>query len=229
MLLAKETMTANNQEMNFAIRSMNLPDSPSLSSIERDAFPTQRPPTPFKRDIHNKKARYLVAYKLQNETDDEQTGIANQQENLGAFRKVLHRISHRSHEDDDIDPRIIGYIGSFFQLDEAHITAVGVHSTYRGRGIGELLLIAGIELAQLRDAREVTLEVRVSNQIAQSLYRKYAFEEKGIRPKYYTDNNEDAMIMTTPNIQTAEYRDLLFSLITSHSTRHGLSTRDVGN
>ena len=222
-------MKENDKEMNFAIRSMDLPDSPSLSDIERDAFPTQRPPTPFKRDIHNKKARYLVAYKLQNETDDEQTGIANPQEKLGTFRKVLQRISNRSHGEADIDPSIIGYIGSFFQLDEAHITAVGVHSTYRGRGIGELLLIAGIELAQLRGAREVTLEVRVSNQVAQSLYRKYAFEDKGIRPKYYTDNNEDAMIMTTPNIQAEEYRDLLLSLISSHNARHGFSTRDVGS
>ena len=221
-------MATEHKEMNIAVRSMDLVDSTSLSHIERDAFPTQRPPTPFKRDIHNKKARYLVAYKLSSETTNTENSTPGQMAKPGTFRTVLNRIVGKDQSDTDVDPRIIGYIGSFFQLEESHITAVGVHSAYRGKGIGELLLIAGLDLAQLRGATEATLEVRVSNEIAQSLYRKYAFEEKGIRPKYYTDNNEDAMIMTTPNIQSQEYKSLLDSLIKEHKLRHGSSTRDLG-
>ena len=214
--------------MNFAIRSMELVDSLSLSNIERDAFPTQRPPTPFKRDMHNKSARYLVAYKQSDKPEGIETKAPDYAEKHGAFQRVLNLLSGRNTGDTEIDPNIIGYIGSLYQLDEAHITAVGVHHTYRGRGVGELLLISGLELAQLRGAREATLEVRVSNDVAQSLYLKYAFENKGIRPKYYTDNNEDAMIMTTPDIQSQEYRVLLASLIQAHSLRHGSSTRDLG-
>ena len=221
-------MTLERKEMNFAIRSMELVDSLSLSNIERDAFPTQRPPTQFKRDIHNNRTRYLVAYKQPGEPEEIEAKTPDGIEKRGAFQRVLNRLSGRSPRDIEIDPNIIGYIGSFYQLDEAHITAVGVHHAYRGRGIGELLLISGLELAQLRGASEATLEVRVSNDVAQSLYRKYAFENKGIRPKYYTDNNEDAMIMTTPDIQSPEYRALLVPLIQAHGRRHGSSTRDLG-
>jgi ribosomal-protein-alanine N-acetyltransferase len=218
-------MTLDCKQMSFAIRSMDLVDSLSLSNIERDAFPTQRPPTPFKRDIHNAKVRYLVAYKRSEETQAKPPGNA---EKRGALQRVLDRLSGRNPEDTRSDPNTVGYIGSLYQLDEVHITAVGVRVAYRGKGIGELLLIAGLELAQLRGAREATLEVRVSNDVAQSLYRKYAFESKGIRPKYYTDNNEDAMIMTTPDIQSEEYKALLISLTQTHNSRHGSSTRDLG-
>jgi ribosomal-protein-alanine N-acetyltransferase len=228
MLLSKDLMIEERKEMNFAIRSMEIVDSLSLSNIERNAFPTQRPPTPFKRDIHNKKTRYLVAYKLSNDTDPLEKDSPNQLERQGAFLKIFNRVTGRKPDDTDIDPSIIGYIGLFFQIDEAHITAVGVHSAYRGQGIGELLLISGLELAQLRGASEATLEVRVSNNIAQSLYHKYAFAEKGIRPKYYTDNNEDAMIMTTDDLQSQGYKDLLTSLIADHSSRHGSSQKDLG-
>ena len=221
-------MTTEHKEMNFAIRSMQLVDSLSLSGIERDAFPTQRPPTPFKRDLHNKKARYLVAYKTSNPPEATETDLPTQTQKQGTFWKVLSHLSGKQSEVADIDPTVIGYIGNSFQVDEAHITAVGVYSAYRGKGIGELLLISGLELAQLRGSKEATLEVRVSNDVAQSLYRKYAFEEQGIRPKYYTDNNEDAMIMTTPNIQSQEYRNLLESLTREHTLRHGLAKRDLG-
>ena len=71
---------------------------------------------------------------------------------------------------------------------------------YQRRGIGELLLIACVELAILRNADVVTLEVRVSNTLAQNLYKKYGFEIVGTRKKYYTDDHEDAFIMTTGKI-----------------------------
>jgi ribosomal-protein-alanine N-acetyltransferase len=53
----------------------------------------------------------------------------------------------------------------------------------------------------------VTLEVRVSNAVAQSLYRKYGFREEGIRPRYYSDNGEDAYIMTVDDIRSPQYRE----------------------
>jgi ribosomal-protein-alanine N-acetyltransferase len=85
-------------------------------------------------------------------------------------------------------------------LDEGHISTIAVHTQWRGRGLGEWMLVAMIDAAVLRGAEEITLEVRVSNRIAQNLYEKYAFAQVGLRKRYYHDNNEDALIMTTPRV-----------------------------
>ena len=69
------------------------------------------------------------------------------------------------------------------------------------------MLVALIDAAILRGAEEMTLEVRVSNHVAQSLYQKYAFAEVGRRKRYYHDNNEDALIMTTPRMSDRAFAD----------------------
>ncbi|GGA48947.1 ribosomal-protein-alanine acetyltransferase [Kroppenstedtia guangzhouensis] len=91
--------------------------------------------------------------------------------------------------------RIIGYGGMWLILKEAHITNIAVHPDWRGRGIGESMFDYLMALAHLSGAEKMTLEVRVSNEIAQNLYRKKGFKATGIRPRYYTDNQEDALIM----------------------------------
>ncbi|MFC4075297.1 ribosomal protein S18-alanine N-acetyltransferase [Salinithrix halophila] len=91
--------------------------------------------------------------------------------------------------------RVIGYCGMWLILNEAHITNIAIHPDYRGRGIGEMMIDGMMALAREAGADSMTLEVRVSNAIAQQLYRKKGFEMTGIRPRYYTDNQEDAMIM----------------------------------
>ena len=82
-------------------------------------------------------------------------------------------------------------------VDEAHVTTFAVHPAWRRRGIGERLLLAVLDTALGRHAREATLEVRLSNVAARRLYEKYGFRPVGLRPRYYTDNGEDALIMTT--------------------------------
>jgi ribosomal-protein-alanine N-acetyltransferase len=94
-----------------------------------------------------------------------------------------------------------------------------VRESHRGRGIGELLLIAGIALATLNDQDIVTLEVRASNQAAQTLYEKYGFKKVGVRHRYYSDNHEDAVIMTTDSIHSAPYRELCQRLRREHRER----------
>ncbi|HEX6507241.1 MAG TPA: ribosomal protein S18-alanine N-acetyltransferase, partial [Chloroflexota bacterium] len=103
---------------------------------------------------------------------------------------------------------ILGYAGMWLMLDEAHITTIAMRTRWRGKGLGELLLASLIETARDVGAHRVTLEVRVSNEPAQNLYRKYGFVHEGTRPRYYSDNNEDAYIMTTQNIQDGSYRDM---------------------
>ena len=92
---------------------------------------------------------------------------------------------------------IVAYGGIWLMVDEAHITTFAVHPRYRQRGIGERLLLALLDVALDRHAREATLEVRLSNLPARRLYEKYGFRPVGIRPRYYSDNQEDALIMTT--------------------------------
>lgn len=95
--------------------------------------------------------------------------------------------------------KIVGYVGFWFIVDEAHISTLAVHPDYRGQGIGELLLRTAINGALDLDAKVVTLEVRKSNQAAIKLYKKYDFRVVGSRPRYYRDNNEDALLMTRNN------------------------------
>jgi ribosomal-protein-alanine N-acetyltransferase len=83
-------------------------------------------------------------------------------------------------------------------------------------GVGERLLIAAIELAMDAEQEVATLEVRASNDGAQRLYDKYGFARLGLRKRYYTDNNEDAVIMTTPDLHSDTYRDLFARLRDRH-------------
>ncbi len=95
---------------------------------------------------------------------------------------------------------VLAYGGFWLILDEAHISTIAVHPEWRGRGLGEAMLIALIDTAILRGAGELTLEVRVSNVVAQGMYRKHGFVQVGLRKRYYSDSKEDALIMTTPRV-----------------------------
>ena len=90
-------------------------------------------------------------------------------------------------------------------VDEAHITTIAMHPDFRRRGLGEFMLVSLIDIAYSINARWVTLEVRVSNHHAQNLYRKYGFREAGLRHRYYSDNQEDALIMWTDEIKSLTY------------------------
>ena len=96
-----------------------------------------------------------------------------------------------------VDGRVVAYAGIWLMVDEAHVTTFAVDPPWRRRRIGEALLLAMMDLAMERGAREATLEVRLTNLAARRLYEKYGFRPVGIRPRYYSDNNEDALIMTT--------------------------------
>lgn len=91
--------------------------------------------------------------------------------------------------------RIIGYSGVWIVIDEAHITNVALLPQYRGRKLGEALMRRVMEISVEMGAKTMTLEVRVSNDIAQSLYRKLGFQNGAIRKNYYTDNQENALVM----------------------------------
>jgi ribosomal-protein-alanine N-acetyltransferase len=102
---------------------------------------------------------------------------------------------------------IVGYAGLWLSLDEAHITTFAVLPEYRRRKIGERMLLSIFERAERLGAEWLTLEVRASNLPAQRLYEKYGFRPAGIRRRYYSDNNEDAIIMWTERLRDKSVRD----------------------
>ena len=92
---------------------------------------------------------------------------------------------------------LVAYGGIWLMVDEAHVTTVAVDPAWRRQKVGARLLLALLELAIARGAREATLEVRLSNLAARRMYERFGFRPVGLRPRYYSDNDEDALIMTT--------------------------------
>ena len=112
-----------------------------------------------------------------------------------AFRNELAHNHFAKYMVMEWDSQIIGYGGMWFIMDEAHITNIAVRSGYRGRKLGARLLKEMMKTASFVGMKKMTLEVRVSNHVAQNLYHKFGFSQAGVRPRYYSDNNEDALIM----------------------------------
>jgi [ribosomal protein S18]-alanine N-acetyltransferase len=101
---------------------------------------------------------------------------------------------------------VVGFGGVWLMVDEAHVTTIGVHPGWRRQGVGRRLLVALIDLAEVLRASRVTLEVRAGNLAAQALYRELEFSVAGRRPNYYTDDGEDALVMTTPDLRSPAMR-----------------------
>jgi ribosomal-protein-alanine N-acetyltransferase len=97
---------------------------------------------------------------------------------------------------------VVGVIVVWLVLDEAHIATLSVHPDYRGHGIGQALVATSLAAAIRKKMVSATLEVRAGNQVAQQLYKHFHFEVAGRRPRYYRDNNEDALIMTINHLDS---------------------------
>jgi ribosomal-protein-alanine N-acetyltransferase len=129
-----------------------------------------------------------------------------------AYRNELSTNRLASYVVARAEDAVVGFAGLWVMVDEAHITTFAVDPRWRRQGVGERLLLALLDLAVARRAREATLEVRLSNMPARRLYEKYGFRPVGIRPRYYSDNGEDALIMTTDALDSDAMRDRLLRL-----------------
>lgn len=92
---------------------------------------------------------------------------------------------------------VVAYGGIWLMVDEAHVTSFAVHPAHRRAGIGGRLMLDLMALSVRLGARVATLEVRLSNEAARLLYGRFGFRPVGVRARYYSDNGEDALIMTT--------------------------------
>jgi ribosomal-protein-alanine N-acetyltransferase len=190
--------------MPFRIEPMRVKDIPEIIDIERDSFSMTWPANSYKRELeHNRMARYVV---LRYEPASGEEPFTRRVRDTRPFPlSLLPNPFERDTNADDAP--IVGYGGLWLMVDEAHVTSVAVRPEFRGRGLGQLLMLALFDIAQQRDARWLTLEVRLSNTGAQNLYKKLGFHEAGIRPRYYTDNNEDAVVMWSEELRTPAFRD----------------------
>ena len=124
-----------------------------------------------------------------------------------AFRQELqtNRLAHylvvRAGEE------VIGYGGMWLMVDEAHITTFAVLPDWRRQGVGGRLMVELMRLARDLQANVMTLEVRLSNRPARALYARFGFRPVGIRPRYYSDNGEDALIMTTSTLSSSDMKE----------------------
>lgn len=100
----------------------------------------------------------------------------------------------------ELDGKIIGYAGVWIIFEEGHVTNIAIHPAHRGQKYGEKLVQKLIDVAKSCGASSMTLEVRISNIAAQTLYKKLGFEARGRRKAYYADNKEDAIIMWKENM-----------------------------
>ena len=100
--------------------------------------------------------------------------------------------------------RVIGYAGAWIILDESHITNIAVEASERGHGVGRKLTEALMQYISNLGAAYATLEVRVSNEQAQNLYRSLGFISVGKRKRYYEDNGEDAFLMVCEHMPDVE-------------------------
>ena len=198
------------QPISIYLRRLQREDIAEVVEIEKEAFSSTWISSPFRRDLNNKRACYLVA--CLHPADDASQAEPEPEEDNEAQNSWLSKLAGRlgfgtSNVDPppENDPSIAGYVSVWYQGDEAHITEIAVRETLRGNGIGELLLIGSLRAAREYGSQVMTLEARVSNFIAQRLYEKYSFKSVGIRKAYYSDNREDAVIMTTTPIGTEEY------------------------
>lgn len=125
----------------------------------------------------------------------------------GAYRSELLRNPFAHYIVARVDERrLAGYGGLWVQHDELHVSMMAVDPEYRGRGLGSRLLVTLIRIGMREGCRRATLEVRQFNRPALALYGRFGFEMAGRRERYYRDTGEDALILTTPDFDDADWR-----------------------
>lgn len=174
--------------MSYDVRPMETQDISQVVDIDREAFPGEWPPTNFQYELKNQIARYVVAC---------ENGKTIDLPVSSGFLGWLKRLFSSTHPVTTLTrPYIVGFAGMWTMVDEAHITNIAVRPSHRRQGIGKLLLASIIDMAEKANASLVTLEVRASNTVAQNLYTKSGFKQVGVRRGYYTNNREDAILMS---------------------------------
>lgn len=188
--------------MSYYLEPMRQDDVPDVSRVERECFSNPWPQSAYRRELRNPANNHYIVLRERGERRNLRGGRGDGRSPLD----LLHFVRRQEPATDAADA-IIGFAGMWVLFDEAHVTTIGVLPQFRGKGLGELMLVELFEEAVRRGAEWLTLEVRVSNASAQELYKKYGFTRQGVRRRYYSDNGEDAYIMWSPSLRTPEFNE----------------------
>jgi len=206
----------------YHIRRMSDGDIPQAVEIDLEAFPNQWPhasSSSFHHELRNQLAHYIVVGEdCVPENGGNGHTVTGLKEIASYIRQLFLRDRFSGSAGQGIE-YLAGMAGIWMMVDEAHIVTIAVRNNRKNLGLGEWLLINIIELAVQLRAKYVTLEVRVSNKTAQALYEKYGFTRAGTRKKYYSDNGEDALILTTCELDSPAYQSTLQDLKAEHRNR----------
>lgn len=211
---------------------MSREDIAQVITIDREAFPTLWPPANYQRELNNRLAHYIVV--CDNERTVEPSPAKPVPENsfLRLLFKVRELFDHDRFFGEKLPPSgreyVVGFAGIWIMADEAHVTSIAVRNACLGRGIGELLLLSVINLTIELNVHLLTLEVRRSNTIAQSLYNKYGFTQVGVRRGYYSDNYEDGLLLSTEDITGDGFQARLEQLKQAHGQKWGTALYEIG-
>jgi [ribosomal protein S18]-alanine N-acetyltransferase len=188
------------------LRAMTLDDIQQVYNLDRLSFPTPWPIRTYRYEVEDNEHSHMWVLEpvgaVPVPVDARSARWWQRLLQLGGENGNGNGNGHR------LRSFLCGYSGMWHIADEAHISTIAVHPDWRGRRLGELLVWCMIRQAMLQGAAQVTLEVRVSNTPAQTLYRKYGFEVMGLRKGYYRDNAEDAYMMAVMRLDH-DYRERL--------------------
>lgn len=124
---------------------------------------------------------------------------------VGVFLSEIGQRSSRIYLVARVGGEVVGYAGLLVMLDDGHVTTIAVDPRWQGRGIASRLLVVLARAALERGARNLTLEVRVTNEGAQHLYRRFGFVPAGLRKGYYAESREDALVMWAVDADSPGY------------------------
>jgi ribosomal-protein-alanine N-acetyltransferase len=210
---------------------MRKEDTPQVTEIDHEAFPTLWPPANYRHELENRLARYIVACDEEERVEEPEREATPQKGFSGLVSRLRQLFNHDRFFGNEPSSSgrqyIFGFAGFWIMAGEAHLTNIAVREKHRRHGIGELLLISLIDLATELDARLITLEVRASNTAAQSLYSKYGFTRVGLHRGYYTDNREDGVLMSLEDITSAPIQANLQQLKQAHLQKWGVADYHV--
>ncbi len=169
------------QALPFRIDPMTPADIPGVMEVEQTAYSMHWPRKAFDQELADNQLAHYFVLRVSTPQQSHQKPAARAE-------------------------KIIGLGGFWLIYDEIHINTLAIHPDWRRLGLGEWMLIALLEAGQRLGGQAATLEVRPSNQPARSLYQKYRFHQAGRRPNYYSDNGEDALILTTSSLALPGYQ-----------------------
>ena len=217
--------------MPYYVRRMRSEDIAQVTGIDREAFPSMWPPANYRHELNNRLARYIVAGEEGKTVEEPEVKATPEKGFSGLTSRVWRLFNHDRFFGNEVPASgkeyVVGFAGFWFVADEAHITSIAVREEYHRQGIGELLLISVMDLAAELNANIITLEVRASNAAALSLYSKYGFIQVGLRRGYYTDDREDAVLMTAENITSASFQARLQQLKQAHTRKWGVALYQI--